>query len=185
VTGRKPFLDALVAALGADDILVSCLGANARWLPHMTVRAPVFALCDSMGVAIPLALGMALQRPDRHVVALEGDGSLLMSPNVLATVAAARPANLTAILWVNGHYESSGGQDLPAVTVDWPGVARGFGIAHVMTVPEPRRMAEALAAARSAGGPSVLVVPIAFDPLEDIPPYSERPEEIRARFKLD
>ncbi|MBI1964588.1 MAG: sulfopyruvate decarboxylase subunit beta, partial [Candidatus Rokubacteria bacterium] len=74
--------------LTPGDILVSCLGANARYLPHLAVPAAVFALCDAMGAAIPLALGMALQRPDRHVIALEGDGSLLMSPNVLATVAA-------------------------------------------------------------------------------------------------
>ncbi len=75
VTPRKPLLEALVAMLAPDDVLVSCLGANARYLPHLAVPAPVFALCDSMGAAIPLALGMALQRPDRHVIALEGDGS--------------------------------------------------------------------------------------------------------------
>ena len=120
MTGRKPFLDALVAWLRAEDVLVSCLGANARWLPHLPVRSPVFAMCDSMSAAIPLALGVAWTRPDRHGVALEGDGSLLMSPHVLATVAAARPANLTMILWVNGYYESSGGQALPAAPVDWP-----------------------------------------------------------------
>ena len=123
MTARKPLLDALVAMLTPRDVLVSCLGANARYLPHMTVPCPVFALCDSMSAAIPLALGMALERPDRHVVALEGDGSLLMSPNVLATVAAAAPPNLTMVLWVNGRYESSGGQALPAVTVDWAALA--------------------------------------------------------------
>ena len=181
---RKPFLDALVALLTPQDVLVSCLGANARWLPHMQVAAPVFALCDSMSAAIPLALGIALTRPDRHVVALEGDGSLLMSPNVLATVAAARPSNLTSILWVNGHYESSGGQALPAAPVDWPALARASGIAHVATVDSPAEMAPALAAARKAAAPAVLVVYIAFDPAEEIPPYSEKPEEIRARFRL-
>jgi thiamine pyrophosphate-dependent acetolactate synthase large subunit-like protein len=184
VTPRKPFLDALVALLTPRDVLVSCLGANARWLPHMTVAAPVFALCDSMGAAIPLALGIALTRPDRHVVALEGDGSLLMSPNVLATVAAARPSNLTSILWVNGHYESSGGQALPGAPVDWSALARAAGIAHVATVEAPAAMAPALAAARRAAAPALLVVPIAFDPAEEIPPYSEKPEEIRARFRL-
>lgn len=181
---RKPFLDALVAALTPRDVLVSCLGANARWLPHMKVSAPVFALCDSMGAAIPLALGIALTRPERHVVALEGDGSLLMSPNVLATVAAARPPNLTSVLWVNGHYESSGGQALPAVPMDWPALARASGIAHVATVATPAGMAGALAAARGAAAPALLVVPIAFDAAEEIPPYSEKPEEIRARFRL-
>ena len=184
MTGRKPFLDALVAWLRADDVLVSCLGANARWLPHLPVRSPVFALCDSMSAAIPLALGIALTRPDRHVVALEGDGSLLMSPNVLATVAAARPANLTIILWANGHYESSGGQALPAAPVDWPALARAAGIARVETVTGPGTLAGALDAARAAREPALLVLPIAFDPAEEIPPYSERPEEITAHFQL-
>ena len=184
MTPRKALLDALVALLSERDVLVSCLGANARYLPHMTVPCPVFALCDSMGAAIPLALGMALQRPDRHVVALEGDGSLLMSPNVLATVAAARPGNLSILLWVNGHYESSGGQDLPAAPVDWEGLARASGIGHVRTVEEPSCLAPALAAARGATGPALLVLPIGFDPAEEIPPYSERPDEIRARFRL-
>ncbi len=184
MTGRKPFLDALVAALVPDDVVVSCLGANSRWLPHMNVTVPVFALCDSMSAAVPLALGIALSRPDRHVIALEGDGSLLMSPNVLATVAAQRPDNLTVILWVNNHYESSGGQALPAAPVDWAALARASGIAQIDTVDEPAAFAKTLATARRAKGPALLVLPIAFDPAEEIPPYSERPEEIRARFVL-
>ncbi len=184
MTARKPFLEALVAMLTPGDILVSCLGANARYLPHLTVPAPVFALCDSMGAAIPLALGMALQRPERHVVALEGDGSLLMSPNVLATVAAARPGNLTIVLWVNGHYESSGGQPLPAAPVDWAGLARAAGIGHVTTVTDVAAFRAAFPRARAAGAPALLVLEVAFDPDEKIPPYSERPEEIRARFRV-
>ena len=184
MTPRKPFLDALVAMLTPADILVSCLGANARYLPHLTVPVPVFALCDAMGAAIPLALGMALQRPDRHVVALEGDGSLLMSPNVLATVAAARPPNLTTLLWVNGHYESSGGQPLPAAPVDWAGLARAAGIGHVVTVTDVAAFRAAFPRARAAGAPALLVLEVAFDPDEKIPPYSERPEEIRARFRV-
>ncbi len=184
MTPRKPLLEALVAMLTPDDVLVSSLGANSRYLPHLTVPSPVFALCDSMGAAIPLALGIALQRPDRHVVALEGDGSLLMCPNVLATVAAARPSNLTALLWVNGHYESSGGQALPAAPVNWPGLAKGFGIANVERVGDVPALRAAFPRARAAKVPTLLVVDVAFDPHEPIPPYSERPDEIRARFRL-
>ena len=150
MTARKPLLDALVALLTPRDVLVSCLGANARYLPHMTVPCPVFALCDSMSAAIPLALGVALQRPDRHVVALEGDGSLLMSPNVLATVAAAAPPNLTMVLWVNGRYESSGGQALPAVAVDWAALGRAAGIGHVASVDDVGRPARGVRPARGA-----------------------------------
>jgi len=98
VSARKPLLDALVSMLTPRDVLVSCLGANARYLPHMEVPSPVFALCDSMGAAIPLALGMALQRPDRHLITLKKNSSLLISPNVLATITAARPPNLNILL---------------------------------------------------------------------------------------
>ncbi len=182
MTARKAYLDALVRLAGPADIIVSCLGANARYLARMIVPAPVFALCDAMGAAIPLALGMALTRPDRRVIALEGDGSLLMSPNVLATVAAAHPPNLTVLLWVNRRYESSGGQPLPDAAVDWVGLARASGIDHVWRVADVAELRAAHLQAMTTGGPSLLVLEVAFDPKEPIPPYSERPEEIRVRF---
>jgi phosphonopyruvate decarboxylase len=182
VTPRRAYLEALVALLGPRDLLVSCLGANARYLPHLGAPGPTFALCDAMGASVPLALGMALTRPDRHVVALEGDGALLMSPNVLATLAAAAPSNLTILLWVNRRYESSGGQPLPPAPVDWVAAARGLGLRHVTPVADVGALRAAFPAARVAGEPALLVLEVAFDPDEPIPPYSERPEEIRSRF---
>lgn len=182
MTSRRAYLDALVELLGPQDVLVSCLGANARYLPHLSVPGPVFALSDAMGAAIPLALGMALTRPERHVVALEGDGSLLMSPNVLATVAAARPANLTMLLWVNRHYESSGGQLLPPAHVDWEALGRAMGIPHIVGVADVEGLRAGFSRAGAGRGPTLLVLEVAFDAAEPIPPYSERPEEIRVRF---
>jgi thiamine pyrophosphate-dependent acetolactate synthase large subunit-like protein len=182
-TGRKAYLDALVAALEPGrDLLVAGLGANARYLPHMDVRTPCFALCDAMGSAIPLALGMALARADRRVVALEGDGSLIMNLGALATVGAARPANLVVVVFRNRRYESSGGQDLPAVEVDFAAAARATGFVVAEDVPGAESFLSALSRARAAGGPALLVVETAFDPGERIPPYSERPEEIRLNF---
>ena len=180
---RKAYLDALLPALvPGRDLLVAGLGANARYLPHMDVRVPYFALCDAMGSAIPLALGMALARPDRRVVALEGDGSLLMNLGTLATVGAARPANLVVILFRNRHYESSGGQDLPPVDVDFAAVARASRFARTEEVPDAEHFRTAFERACAAVGPALLVVETAFDPAEPIPPYSERPDEIRLNF---
>lgn len=179
---RRAWLDALVAALDpARDLLVAGLGANARYLPHLRVRVPHLALCDAMGAAIPLALGMALARPDRRVVALEGDGSLLMNLGTLATVAAAGARNVTACVFVNHHYESSGGQRLPAVDVDFAAVARGAGLPVVERVAGAGDLAAALE--RAAAGPALLVLPTVYDPAEPIPPYSERPGEIRLNFR--
>ena len=107
-----------------------------------------------------------------------------MCPNVLATVAAARPPNLTALLWVNGHYESSGGQALPAAPVSRLDTREGFGIANVERVGDVPALRAAFPRARAAKTPALLVVDVAFDPSEPIPPYSERPDDIRARFRI-
>jgi thiamine pyrophosphate-dependent acetolactate synthase large subunit-like protein len=180
---RRAWLDALVAALDpARDLLVAGLGANARYLPHLPVRAPHFALCDAMGAAIPLGLGMALARPDRRVIALEGDGSLLMSLGTLATVAASGARNLTVCVFVNHHYESSGGQRLPAVQVDFAVVGRAAGLATAARVESSGDLAAALARGGTAG-PALLVLPTVYDPAEPIPPYSERPDEVRLNFR--
>ena len=182
-TGRRAWLEALIAALDpARDLLVAGLGANARYLPHLGVRVPNLALCDAMGAAIPLALGMALVRPDRRVVVLEGDGSLLMNLGTLATVGAARPANLVAVVFEDHRYESSGGQALPDVRVDFAAVARAAGFAFADRLTDAASLPTALARGQGSGGPTLLVVATAFDPNEPIPPYSEHPDEIRLNF---
>ena len=176
---RKAWLDAVAGALDARAIVVAGLGANARYLPHLPLEGPHFALCDAMGAAIPVALGMALARPDRRVVALEGDGSLLMNLGILATLGATRPDNLTVLLFDNRRYEASGGQALPGVEVDFVAMARAAGIAVAARLEEPGALAAVLA--RNAG-PAFHLLPTRFDPAEGIPPYSERPDEIRLDF---
>jgi sulfopyruvate decarboxylase subunit beta len=176
---RKAWLDALVTALGDDAVIVASLGANARYMPHLAVKGPHFDLCDAMGAAIPLALGMALACPDRPVVALEGDGSLMMNLGTLATVGAAGARNLTMLLFDNRHYESSGGQNLPRVEVDFVTVARASRIPIAERLETPGALAAALG---RGGGPAFYLLPTAYDANEPIPPYSERPDEIRLNF---
>ena len=178
---RKAWLDALAADLGADALVVASLGANARYLPHLPIRAPHFALCDAMGAAIPLALGMALAKPERPVIALEGDGALMMALGTLATVGAAQPRNLTILLFDNRHYESSGGQALPTVEVDFVAVARASKVPIAARMDAASALPKALERARTAG-PAFYLLPTGYDPNEAIPPYSERPDEIRLNF---
>jgi phosphonopyruvate decarboxylase len=178
---RKAWLDALVATLDAQALVVAGLGANARYLPHLPIKAAHFAMCDAMGAAIPVALGMALAKPDRQVISLEGDGSLLMNLGTLATVGAMSGRNLTILLFDNRHYESSGGQDLPKVEVDLVAIARAARIPITERLQDAGALAPALARARNAG-PAFYLLPTAFDPHEPIPPYSERPDEIRLNF---
>ena len=67
-------------------------------------------MLGSMGLAIPIAFGVAIAQPRRHVIALEGDGSLLMQLGCLATVGERAPKNLTIVVWDNGIYQITGSQ---------------------------------------------------------------------------
>src|ERR1700681_4244924 len=73
-------------------------------------RAQNFYMLGSMGLTCPIALGVALAQPQRGVLALEGDGSILMALGCLATIANVKPRNLTIIIWDNGLYQITGKQ---------------------------------------------------------------------------
>jgi phosphonopyruvate decarboxylase len=103
--------------LAPDDLSVACVGF--------------------MGGASSLGLGIALARPERRVVVLDGDGSLLMQLGSLATIAGAAPRNLTHLLFKNGVYHTSGAQGIPGgLTVDFAAMARAAGYRMASTIDE-------------------------------------------------
>ncbi len=104
-----------------------------------------------MGGASSLGLGLALARPDRRVLVLDGDGSLLMQLGSLATVAGAAPRNLVHFLFKNGVYHTSGAQGIPGgLSVDFVMMAKGAGYRAAFAVDEledlKRRLPQILAA---------------------------------------
>lgn len=114
--------------LDPRDIVVCSLGSTGRaWreqqAPHLTYFAS-----DPMGTAPGLALGLALARPERRVVLLEGDGDLAMNLGVLVTIAGASPKNLRVAVFTNARYETGGGQPLPgAERLSFAAIAKGAG----------------------------------------------------------
>jgi sulfopyruvate decarboxylase subunit beta len=92
-----------------DACVVSTCGYPTRELFAAADRPGNLYLVGSMGMAAPVALGIALARPDRQVIAIDGDGSLLMNLGVLPLVASAR-ARLVHVVVDNGMHESTGGQ---------------------------------------------------------------------------
>src|SRR5262245_37643238 len=97
----------LLAAVAGDALAVSSAGAmtlewNALRPSDGNFRVRTLGLCSS------IALGMALGLPRRQVIALDGDGSLLMNLCSLPTLARMQPKNLVHIVFDNGVYEASG-----------------------------------------------------------------------------
>lgn len=150
----------LAAAIG-DDPIVASLGHPAYDLFAAGDRPANFYTWGSMGLASSIGLGLALARPDRRVVVVDGDGSLLMNLGSLATIGWMRPANLVLIVWDNGEYGTTGGQDTAtAHGADLAAAARALGIGSVATVTTPAEFDVAFERTALGRGPWVIVAKV-------------------------
>ena len=121
----------LVARLRHDEAVIGGIGHTNFDLWASGQRPQNFYMLGSMGLAPSIALGVALAQPERRVIALEGDGSMLMHLGALGTIAMAGARNLVVVILDNGVYQITGGQ--PTLTshgVDLVAIARGAGIAR-------------------------------------------------------
>lgn len=178
-----PVVDALqaLADLCGDDQIVVTNQGSARIWPKLRRRALDFHYNPStMGGAIPLALGLALAQPQREVLVISGDGSLLMSLGSLITVVGSGATNLTVVLLDNGLYEVTGGQQTPAAqaVVDYAGLARAAGFP---TTAEFRELADwrtRAAEVLTLSGPRFIRLAVSAAPQEFLtgstPPLSEQ-----------
>src|SRR5919199_369114 len=128
---RREAIAALVGERG-DVITITTEQAIGAW--RAAVPEPANEIPDHldivgcMGSASTIGLGIALSRPERRVIVVDGDGSLLMQLGSLVTIAGAAPPNYYHFVFDNGVYETTGNQSLPA-RVDFCGLAR-LGIAR-------------------------------------------------------
>ena len=96
VMNRFDITSRLVKKLNNEEAVIGGIGNTNFDLWAAGHRPQNFYMLGSMGLAVPIALGVAIAQPKRHVVALEGDGSLLMQLGCLATVAARAPRQALA-----------------------------------------------------------------------------------------
>jgi thiamine pyrophosphate-dependent acetolactate synthase large subunit-like protein len=180
IMNRFALTQRLVARLKNDEAVIGGIG-NANFDLWTSGQRPQnFYMLGSMGLAIPIAFGVAIAQPKRHVIALEGDGSLLMQLGCLATIAMQAPKNLTMVLWDNGIYQITGNQPTASATAaDLVAIARGAGIARSAWAADEedfdRLLAEAL-----KGGPSLIAARIDREPAQGT--TDRDPVQIRERF---
>jgi phosphonopyruvate decarboxylase len=113
----------------ASTVLLASTGFCGRELYAIADRPNHLYMVGSMGCVLPLALGLALARPDLCVIALDGDGSALMRMGAFATAGAYGPSNLSHLLLDNGMHDSTGGQATVSPHVAFADVAAACGYA--------------------------------------------------------
>ena len=142
-----------------DEVVVTCMGVTRPW-GRISDHDLDFASADSaMGHTADLALGIALAQPQRRVICLNGDGSMLMTLGTLVTIAESDAKNLVLFVLGNGNYEITGNQPIPgAGIIDFPGLARAAGFPRVYDLSQPRDYESVLPAILSEEGPTFVGV---------------------------
>lgn len=181
IMNRADLTKRLVRKLVKEEAVVGGIGNTNFDLWAAGQRPQNFYMLGSMGLAFPIALGVALAQPKRHVIALEGDGSLLMQLGCLSTIAAVAPENLTMILMDNGVYQITGGQATPAAAgTDFVAAAQACGIANSAWAADEEDFERLVEAALTAKRPTFIAARIDSQPA--VGTTHRDPVQIRERF---
>tara|TARA_B100000315_G_scaffold246779_1_gene274519 strand:+ start:2086 stop:3216 length:1131 start_codon:yes stop_codon:yes gene_type:complete len=120
---REEALEIILENLDSDTIVVSTTGKTSREIFEIREKKGQshqqdFLTVGSMGHCSSIALGIALAKPHREVVCIDGDGAMLMHLGSLTTIATLKPKNFRHILMNNEVHESVGGQDTAAKNIN-------------------------------------------------------------------
>ena len=181
VLNRADLTKRLVAKLAREEAVVAGIGNTNFDLYAAGHRAQNFYMIGSMGLACPIALGVALAQPERGVIALEGDGSILMALGCLATIGNVKPRNLTVVIWDNGLYQITGRQaTATGGASDIVAIARGAGIANSEWIRDEAHFEQLIDRRFEHGGPFFWAANIDDKPGAGPPPRD--PPLVRNRF---
>ena len=162
---REEAVQMVAKSLDKNDVVVSTTGMISRELFEYREAAGDghqndFLTVGSMGHASQIALGIALQKPDRNVFCFEGDGAVLMHTGSMAITASKKPGNFYHIVFNNGAHDSVGGQPTVALDIDLPAIAKAVGYPSVFSVDNQHDLAQLLPDITSFPAPVFLEIKV-------------------------
>ena len=181
VMNRFDLTSRLIARLKNEEAVVGGIGNTNFDLWAAGHRPQNFYMLGSMGLAFPIALGVALAQPQRRVIALEGDGSLLMQLGCLATIATIAPKNLIMVVMDNGIYQITGSQPTPAAnSADLVAIALASGLTNSSWAADETDFERLIEQSLVSDGPTLIGVRIDDKPGSGT--TRRDPVQIRERF---
>ena len=184
---REEAIQTVAAVLGEKDCIVSTTGMISREL--FEYRAQMnqghehdFLTVGSMGHASQIALGIALEKPDRRVWCFDGDGAAIMHMGSMAIVASKQPKNYVHVIFNNGAHDSVGGQPTVGLNIDIPRIARAVGYQHTYSVSTKDDLQEILQEIQKQDGLTLLEVKVKKGNRKDLGRPTTTPIENKEAF---
>lgn len=170
---REEAIKAMAEAVGKDSVIVSTTGKISRELfEHRTATGEGhgrdFLTVGSMGHASQIALGIALNSPERDVFCFDGDGATIMHMGNMGIVAQTAPENYYHVVFNNGAHDSVGGQPTAGFLLDIPGIAAACGYKTVLSVSTRRELDAVLTRLKERPAPLLLEIRVRKGSRDDL-----------------
>lgn len=179
---RHEAIKIILEQLNKNDYLVSTTGMISREVFALGDRPQNFYMLGSMGLVSPLALGVALNKKNKRIIALEGDGSMLLNLGSTPMVSFEKTENLLQIVLDNEVYQSTGSQPTISSRIDLSKIAKASGFENVAKVKNVNDLKMVLKDLIAKKGPGFLLIKVEDSAMEGIPRISHSPEEIKQNF---
>lgn len=162
---REEAIGLVAATMQPKDVVVSTTGMISRELfeyrtTHGEGHECDFLTVGSMGHASQIALGIALNQPQRNVYCFDGDGATIMHMGSLSITASMQPANYYHIVFNNGAHDSVGGQPTVGLNINLTAIAKDCGYKTVLSVDSADDLQKALATLTRQPAPALLEVKV-------------------------
>lgn len=176
-----------IVDVAAQDFIIATTGKTGRELFELREangqnHAHDFLTVGSMGHCSSIALGLALNRPEKNFWCVDGDGALLMHMGALAVIGSLKPRNLIHVAINNGAHESVGGLPTAAAQIDLTGVARACGYPEVLKATSADELDTALQRATAARQLTFLEVECAIGSRKDLGRPTTTPADNKTAF---
>ena len=177
---RHEAIEVIVQSLSGRELIVSSTGMISRELFTIKDSPHNFYMLGSMGLASSIGLGLSLCLPDKRIVVIEGDGSILMNMGSMATIGHFAPKNLTHIVLDNEAHDSTGGQSTVSDTIKLEKAARAAGYQLAERVASKEELHQRII---TPGGLTFILVKVERGGVEGIGRVTHLPEEIKNQFQ--
>ncbi len=184
---REEALARLVHSLDSDSVIVSTTGKLSRELFELREalgqdHSHDFLTVGSMGHSSSIALGIALEKPDRRIFCFDGDGAFLMHMGAISNIGALSPKNLVHVVFNNGAHESVGGQPTLGFNIDICAVARACGYREAFSISTEEEFHTLPNCIKENEGPVMIELRVRIDSRDNLGRPTTTPVENKEAF---
>ncbi|MBI4853471.1 MAG: phosphonopyruvate decarboxylase [Acidobacteria bacterium] len=178
---RSQVLKVVQEKAQGQDAIIATTGFTGRALYALSDLENQFYMVGSMGCASSLGLGLAISKPDKKVIVVDGDGAALMRLGALTTIGYESPKNLVHLLLDNEMHESTGGQSTVSHSIDFALIAQASGYRKVVRAYSLEDIALAL---KESNELTFIYAKISSEETKNLPRPTVKPPEVAKRFSL-